>query len=502
MEPSRTDTNVTPLRGIDGGPAPRTPPRNLEAEQALLGAILMNNRALERVSEFLRPEHFSDPANGKIYQAMARLIDANQIADVVTLKALFERDQELSDIGGIGYLARLAGSAITIVNAEDYGRTIHDAHIRRQLIDVGEQMVNNAYGADLDLNAVDQIEKSEQQLFDLASVGQAEGGFKPLEAALKTAIGMAEAAFKRSGHVVGVTTGFRDLDASLGGLHPSDLIVLAARPAMGKTSLATNIAYNAARARLERGDEEGAVVGFFSLEMSSEQLATRLLSERAEIASDRIRRGAISHEEFPRVVQAAQELHRLPLHIDDTPALTVSALRTRARRLKRQRGLGLIIIDYLQLAQAGKASRNENRVQEISEITRGLKSLAKELNVPVIALSQLSRAVEQREDKRPQLADLRESGSIEQDADVVMFIYRAEYYLKREEPQKRPDESDEKFNDRVERWQQRAEEAHNRAEIIIGKQRHGPTNTISLYFDGNFTRFADLADQGHLPEQH
>ncbi len=502
MEPSRTDNNVTPLRGIDGGPLPRTPPRNLEAEQALLGAILMNNRALERVTEFLRPEHFSDPANGKIYQAMTRLIDAGQIADVVTLKALFERDQELAAIGGVGYLARLAGSAITIVNAEDYGRTIHDAHLRRQLIDLGEQMVNNAYGADLELAAVDQIERAEQQLFDLASIGQIEGGFKPLEAALRTAIGMAEAAYKRAGHVVGVTTGFRDLDAALGGLHPSDLIVLAARPAMGKTALATNIAYNAARARLERGEGEGAVVGFFSMEMSSEQLATRLLSERAEIASDRIRRGAISHEEFPRVVQAAQELHRLPLHIDDTPALTVSALRTRARRLKRQRGLGLIVVDYLQLAQPSKAGRSENRVQEISEITRGLKSLAKELNVPVLALSQLSRAVEQREDKRPQLADLRESGSIEQDADVVMFIYRAEYYLKREEPQKRPDESDEKFNDRMERWQQRAEEAHNRAEIIIGKQRHGPTSTIQLFFDGNFTKFADLADEARLPERH
>ncbi len=502
MEPSRTENNVTPLRGADTPTAPRTPPRNLDAEQALLGAILMNNRAYERVSEFLRPEHFSDPANGKIFQAMARLIDQNQIADVVTLKALFERDQELADIGGTGYLARLAGSAITVINAGDYGKTIHDAHLRRQLIDIGDQMINGAFGADMDLTAVDQIEKSEQQLFDLASTGQTEGGFKSLDSAVKTAIGMAEAAFKRAGRVVGVTTGFRDLDARLGGLHPSDLIILAGRPAMGKTALATNIAYNAARARMERGEEEGAVVGFFSMEMSSEQLATRLLSERAEIGSDRIRRGAITQEEFPRVVQAAQELHRLPLHIDDTPALTVSALRTRARRLKRQQGLGLIVVDYLQLAQGSKSGKAENRVQEISEITRGLKALAKELNVPVIALSQLSRAVEQREDKRPQLADLRESGSIEQDADVVMFIYRHEYYLQREEPQKRADESDEKFNDRVERWQQRAEEAHNKAEVIVGKQRHGPTGTVSLFFDGNFTKFADLADSGHLPEQH
>ena len=511
MEVSRTDSNVTPLarfpegRGVDGEPlatAPRLPPRNLEAEQALLGAILVNNRAYERVSEFLRPEHFSDPANGKVYQAMASLIDNNQIADVVTLKALFERDQELAQIGGVGYLARLAGSAITIINAEDYGRIVHDAHLRRQLIDLGVQLVNRAHDGDLAIKATDQIEQAEQQLFDLASTGQVEGGFRLLSAALKDAITMAEAAFKRAGHVVGVTTGFRDLDARMGGLHPSDLVVLAGRPAMGKSSMATNIAYNAARARLQQGEGEGAVVGFFSLEMSAEQLATRLLSECAEVPSDRVRRGDIRSEDFARIVEASHELNRLPLHIDDTPALTVSALRTRARRLKRQRGLGLIVIDYLQLLQPGRSRASENRVQEISEITRGLKALAKELNVPVLALSQLSRAVEQREDKRPMLADLRESGSIEQDADVVMFIYREEYYHQRAEPTPRPDESNEKFNDRMERWQQRAEDVHNRAEIIIGKQRHGPTGTVNLFFDGNFTKFADLAEDARLPEQH
>ncbi len=502
MEVSRPETNVTQLRGIDGGIPPRQPPRNLEAEQALLGAILMNNRAYERVSEFLRPEHFSDPVNGRIYEAMATLIERQQIADVVTLKPFCERDEALSAVGGLAYLARLAGSAITIINAEDYGHTIHDAHLRRQLIDLGEQLVNKAHGADLDLSAVDQIEQAEQQLFDLANTGQTEGGFKTLGVAVHAAIQQAESAFKRAGHVVGVTTGFRDLDAKLGGLHPSDLIVLAGRPAMGKTALATNIAYNAARSRLERGHEEGAVVGFFSLEMSAEQLATRLLSERAEIASDRIRRGDIRHEDFGRIVEASHELSRLPLHIDDTPALSVGALRTRARRLQRQHKLGMIVIDYLQLLQPTKGSRNENRVQEISEITRGLKTLAKELHVPVLALSQLSRAVEQREDKRPQLADLRESGSIEQDADVVMFIYREEYYHQRAVPTQRPDEPGDKFNDRMERWQQRAEDVHNKAEVIIGKQRHGPTGTVSLFFDGNFTKFGDLAEGSHLPEQH
>ncbi len=502
MEPSRTD-NVTPLRGIEGGPPIRLPPRNLEAEQALLGAILVNNRAYERVSEFLRPEHFSDPANGKIYEAMGQLIEAKQLADVVTLKSLFERDEGLAQIGGLGYLARLAGAVITVVNAEDYGRTVHDTYLRRQLIDLGEQVVNRAHGADLEQPATQQIEHAEQQLYDLATTGETEGGFQLLNVAAVAAIKAAESAFKRAGHVVGVTTGFRDLDAKLGGLHPSDLVVLAGRPAMGKTSLATNIAYNAVRARIERGDTEGAVVGFFSLEMSAEQLATRLISERAAVASDRIRRGDIRNEDFGRIVEAAQELQNLPLYIDDSPALTVSALRTRARRLQRQHNLGLIVIDYLQLVHPVSRSRGpENRVQEISEITRGLKTLAKELHVPVLALSQLSRAVEQREDKRPLLADLRESGSIEQDADVVMFIYREEYYHQRSEPTQRPDESGEKFNDRMQRWQQRAEEVHNKAEVIIGKQRHGPTGTISLFFDGNFTKFGDLAQGEKLPEQH
>jgi replicative DNA helicase len=506
MEPSRTDPpradNVTPLRG-DAPAAPRLPPRNLEAEQALLGAILMNNRAQERVSEFLRAEHFSDPANGKIYQAMTLLIENRQIADVVTLKQLFERDEGLSQIGGVGYLARLAGSAVTIINAEDYGRTIHDAYIRRQLIDVGEQVVNRAHGADLEITATGQIEQAEQQLYDLATTGETEGGFRALNDAVKEAIIAAESAFKRAGHVVGVTTGFRDLDAKLGGLHPSDLIVLAGRPAMGKSSLATNIAYNAAHARLEHGEGEGAVVGFFQLEMSAEQIATRLISERAEVASDRIRRGDIRNEDFARIVEASQELHRLPLYIDDSPGLTVSALRTRARRLQRQRNLGLIVVDYLQLINPGKGARaQDNRVQEISEITRGLKTLAKELHVPVLALSQLSRAVEQREDKRPQLADLRESGSIEQDADVVMFIYREEYYHQRSEPTQRPEESADKFNDRHARWLERGEQVHNKAEIIIGKQRHGPTGAVSLFFDGNFTKFGDLAEDARLPEQH
>lgn len=484
-----------------GGGILRAPPRNLEVEQALLGAILMNNRAHERVSEFLRAEHFSDPANGRVYEAISRLIERGQIADTNTLKHLFERDEGLSQIGGVGYLARLAGAAVTVVNAEDYGRTIHDAFLRRQLIDLGEQVVNRAHGADLEQPATDQIEQAEQQLYSLAEAGAAEGGFKTFDRALKSAIVIAETAYRRQGGVVGVPTGFRDLDAKLGGLHKGDLVILAGRPAMGKTALATNMATSAALTRLQRGGGEGAAVGFFSLEMSSDQLATRMLAERCEIASDRIRRGDVRETEFSRIVEASTELYRLPLFVDDTAGATVSAMRTRARRLKRTSGLGLIVVDYLQLIQTPGPSRVDARVQELSAITRGLKQLAKDLGVPVLALSQLNRAVEQREDKRPQLADLRESGTIEQDADVVMFIYREEYYHERREPTPGEGESNSDFNDRYDAWRAHADAVHGRAEIIIAKQRHGPTGTIHLQFDGALTRFSDLADAARLPEQ-
>ena len=370
---------------------------------------------------------------------------------------------------------------------------------RRQLIGLGEDMVNGAYRHDLEVSAQDQIEEAEKQLFDLASTGDIKGGFIPFTTSLKAAIETAEAAFRRSSHITGVTSGLIDLDRKLGGLHKSDLVILAGRPSMGKTALATNIAVNAAKAYVASSGVDGAAVGVFSLEMSAEQLATRVLADETRIPGDKIRRGELKDSDFGRFIDANQTLARLPLFIDDTPGITVGMLRTRARRLKRTANLGMIVIDYLQLMRGGSGSnRSENRVQEISEITRGLKAVAKELSIPVLALSQLSRAVEAREDKRPQLSDLRESGSIEQDADVVMFVYREQYYLERAEPSQRPEESPDKFNDRFQRWKERCEEVHNVGECIIAKQRHGPIGTVRLHFDGQFTKFSDL-DPNHSP---
>ncbi|WP_142848700.1 replicative DNA helicase [Telmatospirillum sp. J64-1] len=482
----------------------RTPPHNYEAEQALLGAILVNNRTYEKVSEFLRPEHFADPAHARIFDACGKLINRGQIANPVTLKTILEQDQALAEIGGTHYLAQLAGSVVTIINAEDYGRLIFDLHLRRELIDLGEELVNDAFQGDVDTSALDQISQAEAKLYELGTTGQIEGGFQDFKTAVINAVHMAEAAHKRAGQLSGVPTGLRDLDKKLGGLHPSDLLILAGRPSMGKTALATNIAFNAAKRYREEVDAlgnrkaaDGAVVAFFSLEMSAEQLATRILSEQAEVQSHKIRQGEMSNEEFQRLVLAAQELHALKLYIDDTPALSISAVRTRCRRLKRQNGLGLVVVDYLQLLR-GSSTRSENRVQEVSEITRGLKALAKELDVPVIALSQLSRSVESREDKRPQLSDLRESGSIEQDADIVMFVFREQYYLERAEPARRPDESDDKFNDRYAAWQKRCEEVWNTGEVIVAKQRHGPVGTVRLFFNGDYTKFGDLAEDRYV----
>ncbi len=490
------------IRGNDGTAAYRTQPCNIDAEQALLGAILVNNRAFERVNEFLRSEHFFDPIHGKIFTAINTLIDRGQVANPLTLKPFFDNDPALATLGGGGYLADLAASVVTIVNAEDYGRVLHDLHLRRALIDIGEDLVNVAYNSQVEQTAVGQIELAESKLFDLAGTGEVGTGFQKFEYSISAAVRTAEKAFQRSSHITGVTTGLRDMDRKLGGLQRSDLIILAGRPAMGKTALATNIAVNAAKAHLRTNGKEGAGVAFFSLEMSSEQLANRILADTCSIGSDKIRRGEIRGEDFPNIVEASKSLYRLPLFIDDTPALSISAVRTRARRLKRTNPeLGLIVVDYLQLLRGANTKGADNRVQEVSEITRGLKAIAKELDVPVLALSQLSRAVEQREDKRPQLADLRESGSIEQDADVVMFVYRQEYYLSREEPQKKADESDSKFEERYAKWQEASEKAHNLAEAIIAKQRHGPTGTINLFFDGMYTRFSDL-DQTHDDRNH
>jgi replicative DNA helicase len=490
----------------DSAPGYRSPPHNIQAEKALLGAIFVHERAYERVSEFLRPEHFAIAEHRLIYEACSKLIERQQVANPVTLQSHFAQDDKLAAVGGPGYLMELAESAVTVINAGEYGRLIHDLYLRRELICLGEDVVNRAYECDVDEPATSQIEIAEQGLYDMATRGEYEGGFETFAVSMNNAIQLAEAAQKRQGALSGVTTGLRDLDGRLGGLHASDLVILAGRPSMGKTALATNIAFNAAKAfRTEQREDgatevvDGAVVGFFSLEMSDEQLATRILSEQTRVSSDKIRRGMIAADKLSELVVASRELQNLPIFIDDTPALSISAMRTRARRLKRQHNLGMIVIDYLQLIAPSPGSRHDSRVQEISEITRGLKALAKELNVPVLALSQLSRAVEQREDKRPQLSDLRESGTIEQDSDVVMFIYRDQYYLERAEPIQRGDEPMEKFMERYDRWRQRCEEAHSKAEVMVAKQRHGPIGKVELFFEGEFTRFGDLETE-HVPD--
>ncbi len=483
---------LRPSAPVPATPA-RTPPHNLDAEQALLAAILSNNLAYEKVGEFLRPDHFYNPVFGRIFGAISIVIERGQKADAITLRHFFASDAEIQQLGGADYLAQLAGSYVSIINAADYGHTIHDLYLRRALVDIGTDTVNKAFEGDVAAPAIGQIEEAEQSLFQLATTGDLRGGFVSLKDSLHLARQMAEAAHKRDSHISGVPTKLRDLDFKTGGLQPSDLVILAGRPSMGKTALATNIAFNAARAFMETGGKEGAVTGFFSLEMSAEQLATRLISEYTRIPSNEIRRGQIRTDQFDVIVDGIRQLERVPLYIDDTPALSVAALRTRARRMKRSaHGLGLIVIDYLQLMQGAGNRREENRVLEISEITRGLKALAKELNVPVLALSQLSRAVEQREDKRPQLSDLRESGAIEQDADVVMFVFREEYYHSRSQPTQLANETRERFETRYQEWMEKGNRVNNIAEVIIAKQRHGPIGTVELHFEGEFTRFSDL----------
>jgi len=482
----------------------RAAPHNIEAEQALLGAILVNNEAHDRVSGFLEAQHFYDPLHQQIYETLSKLIASGKQATPITLKTFFETAEPIdASLTVPQYLGRLAANAATIINARDYGRTIHDLATRRQLILIGEDMVNAAYDAPVDFPPKEQIEEAETRLFSLAETNKYGQGFLAFNHALTTAIEMAGSAYKRDGHLSGIATRFAGLDAKMGGLQPSDLIVLAGRPSMGKTALATNIAFNVARARAQSlarnpnpapGDlgHDGAVVGFFSLEMSAEQLATRILSEQAGIASEKIRRGMIDESEFKRLVEVSQEMATIPLFIDQTGGLSIAQLSARARKLKRQQGLDLLVVDYLQL-MTGISKKGDNRVQEVSEITTGLKALAKELNIPILALSQLSRAVEAREDKRPQLADLRESGSIEQDADIVLFVFREEYYLER----MKPAEGTIEFQD----WMAKMQLVSGRAEVIIGKQRHGPIGTVQLQFDGHVTRFADLARDQYLPER-
>lgn len=480
------------------GQAYRVAPHNIEAEQALLGVILVNNDAFYRVSDFLLPEHFFEAVHLKIYETTASLIRAGKVATPITLKTFLQDD----DLGGLKvsqYLARLAAEATTVINAQDYGQTIYDLAIRRNLVTVGEELVNVAYDSPVDSSPRDQIEDAERKLFALAEKGRYEGGFQAFSTAITTAIDMAARAYERDGGLSGIATGLRDLDQRMGGFQNSDLIIIAGRPAMGKTSLATNIAFNMAKhykgERLPDGSIKtvnGAIVGFFSLEMSAEQLATRIVAEQSGISSYKIRQGKITENEFYRLSDVAAEIEKMPLYIDQTGGISIAQLTARARRLKRQRGLDILFIDYLQLL-SGSAKKGDNRVQEVTEITTGLKALAKELNVPVIALSQLSRGVESRDDKRPQLQDLRESGSIEQDADVVMFVFREEYYVKNREP--KPGTEDH-F-----KWQAEMDSIHGKAELIIGKQRHGPTGTVQLQFDAEVTRFSDLAAADHMPER-
>jgi len=466
-------------------PGYRTLPHNLEAEQGLLGALLVDNRGVERIGDFLKAEHFFAPAHERIYSAILTMIERGQNASPVTLKGYFEKDEGLADVGGAGYLADLAANVISVMNTEDYGRTIYDLHLRRQLIVLGEDVVNDAYEQTLERDAQKTIEMAESKLFTLAESGEIKGGFITLRDSVLTAIEHAEKAYQADGNVTGVDTGLTDMNKKLGGLQNSDLLILAGRPSMGKTALAVNISFNAALKYAETGGKEGGRVAFFSLEMAADQLAGRILAEQSGVSGDSIRRGAIKQEDFQAFVAASQRMSQVPLYIDDTPSLSIGAVRTRARRLKRQHGLDMLVIDYLQLLQGTGSRQSEgNRVLEISEITRGLKAIAKELEIPVLALSQLSRAVEQREDKRPQLSDLRESGSIEQDSDVVMFVYREEYYLSRTEP--------EPGTEKHMQWQESMERAHNIGECIIAKQRHGPIGTVRMHFDPNFTRFSDL----------
>ena len=478
-------------------PVFRAPPHNLEAEQALLGAILVNNEAIDRVSSFLKPTHFYDTLHGRLYEAASKLILGGKRATPITLKTFFQAAEPVGELTVPQYLGRLAANATTIINAEDYGRTIYDLAIRRQLIGIGETMVNTAFDSPIDAEPAVQIEDAEQKLYELAETGKYGSGFEPFSSALTDAIDMAANAYRRDGGLSGLATGFSDLDQRMGGLQPSDLIIIAGRPSMGKTALATNIAYHVAKTYRRDGESDhavdGAVVGFFSLEMSAEQLATRIIAEQAHIPSERIRRGRIDSDEFDRIVEVSQELQNLPLYIDQTGGITVAQLAARARRLKRQRSLGFIVVDYLQLLSGSSRRAAEGRVQEVSEITTGLKALAKELHVPVLALSQLSRQVEQREDKRPQLSDLRESGSIEQDADVVLFVFRQEYYLERSQPRENTEEH--------RQWQEEMNAVTGKAEVIIGKQRHGPTGTVQLQFTPEFTRFGNLAAADRIPER-
>ena len=470
---------------------------NIEAELALIGCLLWDNRNYEKIADFLSEEHFIDKNNKIIFKTIKGLLDKNVLVSPITLKNYLSDDD--NNLDNIKYLNQIKDSAPSTHNAYQYAKIIYDLHIKRSLIGIGRNIVQETIENTDDLEGQDLIDNAENDLYLLSQTGNTDRKHSYFSDALKNAVEVIDEAFKRDGKIAGLPTGLRDLDKKLGGLHNSDLIIIAGRPSMGKTALGTNIAFNAAKKFKEKEDEfgnkkiiDGGKVGFFSLEMSAEQLATRVLAEQSKISGDKMRKAELSKDDFKKIAKVSADLENLNLIIDDNPILTIPTLRARARRLKRMYDINLIIIDYLQLMSGSSNSRNDGRVQEISEITRGLKGIAKELNLPIIALSQLSRQVEQREDKRPQLSDLRESGTIEQDSDVVMFIFRESYYLERMEPIQKPEEPEEKYNERHHRWRELTEKSYNTAELIIAKQRHGPIGTIKTHFDPNFTRFSNL----------
>ena len=481
-------SNTQPINNPD---TDKKIPASLDAEQAILGAMLFDNEIFYRAAAFLKTEHFFDPVHAMIFDACGELINSGRLASPVTLDTYLSKSQGYVDAGGKRYLEQIAENVPSTTGSVDYAKIVFDLSVCRGLMSIGSEMVDRARTQDIVDHPSQQLEDAEQSLYKLAETGKYGGGFKTFRTAITEAIELANAAVKRDGGLAGIASGLRDLDNMMGGLHPSDLVILAGRPSMGKSSLAVNIGVNVALAhKTEKQQDgshktvEGGVVGLFSLEMSAEQIATRIISDFARVASEKIRRGDVDQAEFDSIYHAARELEKLPLHIDDTGGLSIAQVAARARRLKRQYGLDLLIIDYIQLL-SGNSRRNDNRVQEITEISMGLKALAKELNVPIIGLAQLSRQVEQREDKRPQLSDLRESGSIEQDADAVLFVFREKYYLSRSEPRDGTDEHA--------KWMARLDEVGDTAEVIIGKQRHGPIGKVELHFEEKFTKFSNLA---------
>ena len=470
---------------------------NIDAEIALIGCLLWDNKNYEKISDFLDESHFVDQSHQLIFKQIKELLNKNILVSPITLKNYLSEKEFGLEI--TKYLNQYKDSSPSTQNTLQYAKIIYELHLKRSLIGIGHNIIHETYEIDTENTGESLIESAENELYNLSNTGNSERKYSKFGNSLKNAVNIINEAFKREGKIAGLATGLRDLDNKLGGLHKSDLIIIAGRPSMGKTALGTNIAFNVAKNFTEKTDDlgnkkliDGGKVGFFSLEMSSEQLATRILAEQTKISGDKMRKAELSKDDFKVIAKATSEIEDLNIFIDDNPILTIATLRARARRLQRLYGINLIIIDYLQLMSSNNKNKNEGRVQEISEITRGLKAIAKELDIPIIALSQLSRQVEQREDKRPQLSDLRESGTIEQDSDVVMFIFRESYYLERMEPIKKPEESDEKYNERTTRWQELCENAYNTAEIIIAKQRHGPIGTIKTHFESNYTRFSDL----------